>query len=135
MNIHVSRFIHGCFFFPQCIAIVCHFPDVFSVIYQLLGSNGDSDVRKRRRRRQTQDFLQPYIAAKMENLPETFVLGDEKTYNGFFNKALPGQQQYRTFILAALKDRESVSLTHTHSVCFTKLVRTLHRLPLIFILG
>uniref|UniRef100_A0A8C1JSC3 Receptor-type tyrosine-protein phosphatase F n=1 Tax=Cyprinus carpio TaxID=7962 RepID=A0A8C1JSC3_CYPCA len=59
-------------------------------------------------RRQTQDFLRPYIAAKLENLPETFVLGDEKIYIGFYNKPLPGQQQYRTFILAALKDRDSV---------------------------
>uniref|UniRef100_A0A672MEZ6 protein-tyrosine-phosphatase n=1 Tax=Sinocyclocheilus grahami TaxID=75366 RepID=A0A672MEZ6_SINGR len=62
---------------------------VFSVLYQLLGSNGDSGVRKRRRR-QTQDFLRPYIAAKLEFLPETFVLGDEKTYKGFYNKPLPG---------------------------------------------
>ncbi|XP_056122070.1 protein tyrosine phosphatase receptor type Fa isoform X15 [Rhinichthys klamathensis goyatoka] len=85
---------------------------------ELLGSNGDSDVRKRRKR-QTQDFLQPYIAAKMEYLPETFVLGDEKTYNGFFNKALPGQQQYRTFILAALKDRDSMFTVSPYSDAMT----------------
>ncbi|XP_048056148.1 protein tyrosine phosphatase receptor type Fa isoform X11 [Megalobrama amblycephala] len=81
---------------------------------ELLGSNGDSDVNKRRRR-QTQDFLRPYIAAKLEYLPETFVLGDEKTYNGFYNKPLPGQQQYRTFILAALKDRDSMFTVSPYS--------------------
>ncbi|XP_051752575.1 protein tyrosine phosphatase receptor type Fa isoform X7 [Ctenopharyngodon idella] len=81
---------------------------------ELLGSNGDSDVNKRRRR-QTQDFLRPYIAAKLDYLPETFVLGDEKTYNGFYNKPLPGQQQYRTFILAALKDRDSMFTVSPYS--------------------
>ncbi|XP_042613484.1 receptor-type tyrosine-protein phosphatase F-like isoform X8 [Cyprinus carpio] len=81
---------------------------------ELLGSNGDSGVRKRRRR-QTQDFLRPYIAAKLEFLPETFVLGDEKTYTGFYNKPLPGQQQYRTFILAALKDRDTMFTVSPYS--------------------
>ncbi|XP_021332446.1 protein tyrosine phosphatase receptor type Fa isoform X8 [Danio rerio] len=72
---------------------------------ELMGNNRDAAVR--RRRRQTQDFLRPYIAAKLESLPERFVLGDEKTYSNYYNKPLPGQQQYRTFILAALKDRDS----------------------------
>lgn len=72
-------------------------------VFQLLEGGGDSDVRKRRRR-QTQEFLRPYIAAKLDYLPETFVLGDEKTYNSYYNKPLPGQQQYRTFIMAELKD-------------------------------
>lgn len=84
-------------------------------VFQLLEGGGDSDVRKRRRR-QTQEFLRPYIAAKLDYLPETFVLGDEKTYNSYYNKPLPGQQQYRTFIMAELKDRDSVSQTHTHTV-------------------
>ncbi|CDQ93072.1 unnamed protein product [Oncorhynchus mykiss] len=43
----------------------------------------------------------------MDNLPDTFTLGDEKKYNGFYNKPLPGQQQYLCFVLAALKDHES----------------------------
>uniref|UniRef100_A0A4W5QRW9 Receptor-type tyrosine-protein phosphatase F n=1 Tax=Hucho hucho TaxID=62062 RepID=A0A4W5QRW9_9TELE len=55
----------------------------------------------------TQEFLRPYIAAKMDTLPDTFTLGDEKKYNGFYNKPLPGQQQYLCFVLAALKDHES----------------------------
>ncbi|XP_073671426.1 protein tyrosine phosphatase receptor type Fa isoform X7 [Paramisgurnus dabryanus] len=76
---------------------------------------GSGDVRRKRRRRQTQDFLQPYVAAKLDYLPETFVLGDERTYNGFYNKALPGQQQYRTFILAELKDRDSMFTVSSYS--------------------
>ncbi|XP_051996644.1 receptor-type tyrosine-protein phosphatase F-like isoform X2 [Xyrauchen texanus] len=80
---------------------------------ELLEGFGDSDVR--RRKRQAQDVLRPYIAAKLEDLPETFVLGDEKTYNGFYNKPLPGQQQYRTFVLAALKDRDSMFTVSPYS--------------------
>uniref|UniRef100_A0A8C7SF80 Receptor-type tyrosine-protein phosphatase F n=1 Tax=Oncorhynchus mykiss TaxID=8022 RepID=A0A8C7SF80_ONCMY len=68
-----------------------------------------------RRRRQTQEFLRPYIAAKMDNLPDTFTLGDEKKYNGFYNKPLPGQQQYLCFVLAALKDHESTFAASPYS--------------------
>uniref|UniRef100_A0A8C7SI82 Receptor-type tyrosine-protein phosphatase F n=1 Tax=Oncorhynchus mykiss TaxID=8022 RepID=A0A8C7SI82_ONCMY len=71
---------------------------------ELLEASSDQSLR---RRRQTQEFLRPYIAAKMDNLPDTFTLGDEKKYNGFYNKPLPGQQQYLCFVLAALKDHES----------------------------
>uniref|UniRef100_A0A3B1IUI9 Receptor-type tyrosine-protein phosphatase F n=1 Tax=Astyanax mexicanus TaxID=7994 RepID=A0A3B1IUI9_ASTMX len=73
---------------------------------ELLEAGGDSTASKRRKR-QSPDFLRPYIAAKLKTLPETFILGDEKTYNGFYNKALPGQQHYRIFILAALQDHDS----------------------------
>eukprot|EP00063_Salmo_salar_P003803 XP_013978638.1 PREDICTED: receptor-type tyrosine-protein phosphatase F isoform X6 [Salmo salar] len=71
---------------------------------ELLEASSDDSLR---RRRQTQEFLRPYIAAKMDTLPDTFTLGDEKKYNGFYNKPLPGQQQYLCFVLAALKDHES----------------------------
>nr|XP_046156363.1 receptor-type tyrosine-protein phosphatase F-like isoform X16 [Oncorhynchus gorbuscha] len=71
---------------------------------ELLEASSDQSLR---RRRQTQEFFRPYIAAKMDNLPDTFTLGDEKKYNGFYNKPLPGQQQYLCFVLAALKDHES----------------------------
>ncbi|XP_042178229.1 protein tyrosine phosphatase receptor type Fa isoform X3 [Oncorhynchus tshawytscha] len=71
---------------------------------ELLEASSDQSLR---RRRQTQEFLRPYIAAKMDNLPDTFTLGDEKKYHGFYNKPLPGQQQYLCFVLAALKDHES----------------------------
>ncbi|XP_034386404.1 protein tyrosine phosphatase receptor type Fa isoform X7 [Cyclopterus lumpus] len=74
-------------------------------IHELLEAGADS--RLQRQKRQSQDFLQPYIAAKLDALPEIFTLGDEKTYNGYYNKALPGQQQYRCFVLADLTDHES----------------------------
>lgn len=81
---------------------------------QLLEAGADSSLG--RKRRQSQDFLQPYIAAKMSSLPATFTLGDEKKYNGYYNRALAGQQQYLCFVLAELMDSESVStlcLSHT----------------------
>lgn len=76
---------------------------------QLLEASSEQSLK----RRPTQEFLRPYIAAKMDALPDTFPLGDEKKYNGFYNKPLPGQQQYLCFVLAALKDHESVSETTT----------------------
>ncbi|XP_068449277.1 protein tyrosine phosphatase receptor type Fa isoform X8 [Clinocottus analis] len=74
-------------------------------IHELLEAGADGGLQ--RQKRQSQDVLQPYIAAKLDTLPETFTLGDEKTYNGYHNKALPGQQQYRCFVLADLTDHES----------------------------
>uniref|UniRef100_A0A8C7SJV7 Receptor-type tyrosine-protein phosphatase F n=1 Tax=Oncorhynchus mykiss TaxID=8022 RepID=A0A8C7SJV7_ONCMY len=79
---------------------------------ELLEASSDQSLR---RRRQTQEFLRPYIAAKMDNLPDTFTLGDEKKYNGFYNKPLPGQQQYLCFVLAALKDHESTFAASPYS--------------------
>lgn len=81
---------------------------------QLLEAGADSSLQ--RKRRQSQDFLQPYIAAKMSSLPAIFTLGDEKKYNGYYNRALSGQQQYLCFVLAELMDSESVStLWSSHS--------------------
>nr|XP_019936795.1 PREDICTED: receptor-type tyrosine-protein phosphatase F isoform X4 [Paralichthys olivaceus] len=74
-------------------------------IHELLETGADSKLQ--RKRRQSQDFLQPYITAKLDVLPEIFTLGDEKKYNGYYNKPLPGQQQYRCFVLADLMDHES----------------------------
>ncbi|XP_022046996.2 protein tyrosine phosphatase receptor type Fa isoform X2 [Acanthochromis polyacanthus] len=74
-------------------------------IHELLEADADSSLQ--RKKRQSQDFLQPYIAAKLDALPEIFTLGDEKKYNGYYNKPLPGQQQYRCFVLADLADHES----------------------------
>lgn len=75
---------------------------------QLLEAGADSSSLQRKRR-QSQDFLQPYIAAKMSTLPAIFTLGDEKKYNGYYNKPLSGQQQYLCFVLAELVDNEEVS--------------------------
>uniref|UniRef100_A0A8C5HZA4 Receptor-type tyrosine-protein phosphatase F n=1 Tax=Gouania willdenowi TaxID=441366 RepID=A0A8C5HZA4_GOUWI len=80
-------------------------PVVF--LWQLLDTDSDGVLQRKRKRRQSQDLLQLYIAAKLDLLPETFVLGDDKEYNGYENKALPGQQQFVCFVLADLTDEES----------------------------
>ncbi|XP_077440031.1 protein tyrosine phosphatase receptor type Fa isoform X2 [Vanacampus margaritifer] len=67
---------------------------------------GEDDARRKRRQLES-DFLRPYVAAKLDSLPEVFTLGDDHVYHDFRNKALPGQQQYRFFVLAELTDRES----------------------------
>nr|XP_008107690.1 PREDICTED: receptor-type tyrosine-protein phosphatase F isoform X7 [Anolis carolinensis] len=61
---------------------------------------------ERRQRRQA-EHLKPYIAAQVEDLPETFVLGDEKMYNGFHNKPLREDLTYRCFVLASLEDGDT----------------------------
>ncbi|KAJ8406356.1 hypothetical protein AAFF_G00305870 [Aldrovandia affinis] len=74
---------------------------------ELLEASGHPDLRRRRRRQA--EAPRPYIAARLASLPDTFTLGDEKKYNGFYNKPLPGQHQYLCFVLAALKDQDSMS--------------------------
>ena len=69
---------------------------------QLLVADADS-------RKLSPDVLGPYIAAKLDSLPAIFMLGDEKKYNNYGNRALQGQQQYVCFILAELMHHESVS--------------------------
>ncbi|XP_016357729.1 receptor-type tyrosine-protein phosphatase F isoform X5 [Sinocyclocheilus anshuiensis] len=59
-----------------------------------------------RRRRHT-DTVRPYIAAKLPSLPDTFTLGDEKMYNGFYNRPLPNNH-YQCFVMAELKDQYPV---------------------------
>ncbi|XP_016104950.1 receptor-type tyrosine-protein phosphatase F isoform X4 [Sinocyclocheilus grahami] len=59
-----------------------------------------------RRRRHT-DTVRPYIAAKLPSLPDTFILGDEKPYNGFYNRPLPNNH-YQCFVMAELKDQYPV---------------------------
>ncbi|XP_053492791.1 protein tyrosine phosphatase receptor type Fa isoform X5 [Ictalurus furcatus] len=73
---------------------------------ELLEAGGDSTVMKRKRR-QSDDSLKPYIAARLHTLPESFTLGDERHYSGFYNRALLTQTHYRTFIMAALRDHDS----------------------------
>uniref|UniRef100_A0A673JW47 Receptor-type tyrosine-protein phosphatase F n=1 Tax=Sinocyclocheilus rhinocerous TaxID=307959 RepID=A0A673JW47_9TELE len=67
-----------------------------------------------RRRRHT-DTVRPYIAAKLTSLPDTFTLGDEKTYNGFYNRPLPNNQHYQCFVMAELKDQYPVTRTFSAS--------------------
>lgn len=63
--------------------------------------------QSRRQRRQA-DRLKPYIAAQVDVLPETFTLGDEKNYKGFYNKPLSQDLSYRCFVLASLEDGDTV---------------------------
>uniref|UniRef100_A0A3Q2FG41 Receptor-type tyrosine-protein phosphatase F n=1 Tax=Cyprinodon variegatus TaxID=28743 RepID=A0A3Q2FG41_CYPVA len=56
---------------------------------------------------QNQGLLQPFVAAKMDVLPDIFILGDDKKYNGYQNRPLPVQQQLRCFVLADLTDHDS----------------------------
>lgn len=44
----------------------------------------------------------------MDVLPETFTLGDEKNYKGFYNKPLSQDLSYRCFVLASLEDGDTV---------------------------
>ncbi|XP_068195894.1 receptor-type tyrosine-protein phosphatase F-like isoform X5 [Antennarius striatus] len=55
------------------------------------------------RRRRHLDSSKPYIAAKLASLPTTFILGDEKQYNGFYNKPLTSPQEFICFVLAVLR--------------------------------
>ncbi|XP_061098285.1 receptor-type tyrosine-protein phosphatase F isoform X2 [Conger conger] len=75
---------------------------------ELLEASGHPDLRRRRRRQA--ESQKPYIAARLASLPDTFTLGDEQKYNGFYNKPLPSQQQYLCFVLAALdQDQDSAT--------------------------
>ncbi|XP_050817055.1 receptor-type tyrosine-protein phosphatase F isoform X12 [Gopherus flavomarginatus] len=64
-------------------------------------------ISQGRRQRRQADRLKPYIAALVDMLPETFTLGDEKTYKGFYNKPLSEDLSYRCFVLASLEDGET----------------------------
>ncbi|XP_005410727.1 PREDICTED: receptor-type tyrosine-protein phosphatase F isoform X5 [Chinchilla lanigera] len=61
-------------------------------------------ARRRRRRRRQTDRLKPYVAAQLDVLPETFTLGDKKTYQGFYNQPLSPDLSYQCFVLASLKE-------------------------------
>ncbi|XP_071984678.1 receptor-type tyrosine-protein phosphatase F isoform X11 [Engystomops pustulosus] len=60
-----------------------------------------------RRQKRQASKSQPYIAARLNTLPESFTLGDSKEYNGFVNKPLSDQLSYTCFVLAALEDGDT----------------------------
>ncbi|XP_061201045.1 receptor-type tyrosine-protein phosphatase F isoform X12 [Neopsephotus bourkii] len=66
-----------------------------------------SQGNQSRRQRRQADRLKPYIAAQVDVLPETFTLGDEKNYKGFYNKPLSQDLSYRCFVLASLEDGDT----------------------------
>ncbi|XP_013862912.1 receptor-type tyrosine-protein phosphatase F isoform X6 [Austrofundulus limnaeus] len=80
-------------------------PDEITDLDELLRSNGGPVLRRRRHL----DPSKAYIAAKLDSLPTSFILGDEKHYNGFHNKPLISQQEYLCFLLAELKYEETDS--------------------------
>ncbi|XP_075472206.1 receptor-type tyrosine-protein phosphatase F isoform X9 [Ascaphus truei] len=60
-----------------------------------------------RRHRRQAGSSKPYIAARLNTLPESFTLGDNKEYSGFLNKPLNGDLSYTCFVLAALEDGDT----------------------------
>ncbi|XP_043856422.1 receptor-type tyrosine-protein phosphatase F isoform X13 [Dromiciops gliroides] len=68
---------------------------------QLLEAIGQGGTVARRRRQI--ERLKPYVAAQVDELPETFTLGDKKSYNGFYNRPLSPELSYHCFVLAALE--------------------------------
>lgn len=73
------------------------------LFYQLLEAIEQGGEEQRRRRRQT-ERLKPYVAAQVDVLPETFTLGDKKSYRGFYNRPLSPDLSYQCFVLASLKE-------------------------------
>ncbi|XP_029396090.1 receptor-type tyrosine-protein phosphatase F isoform X13 [Mus pahari] len=70
---------------------------------ELLEAIEQGEERERRRRRQA-ERLKPYVAAQVDELPETFTLGDKKNYRGFYNRPLSPDLSYQCFVLASLKE-------------------------------
>ncbi|XP_021105540.1 receptor-type tyrosine-protein phosphatase F isoform X13 [Heterocephalus glaber] len=69
-------------------------------LLEAIEQRGESQQRRRRQA----DQLKPYVAAQMDVLPETFTLGDKKTYQGFYNQPLSSDLSYQCFVLAFLKE-------------------------------
>ncbi|XP_049549937.1 receptor-type tyrosine-protein phosphatase F isoform X6 [Orcinus orca] len=61
---------------------------------------GGGELRQRRQA----ERLKPYVAAQVDVLPETFTLGDKKSYLGFYNRPLSPDLSYQCFVLASLKE-------------------------------
>lgn len=61
-------------------------------------------MQQQQRRRRQAERLKPYVAARVDVLPETFTLGDKKNYWGFYNRPLSPDLSYQCFVLASLKE-------------------------------
>ncbi|XP_049334863.1 receptor-type tyrosine-protein phosphatase F isoform X3 [Astyanax mexicanus] len=70
---------------------------------ELLETSSEGPLLRRRRRHS--DVSRPYIAARLTTLPNTFTLGDQKHYSGFYNRPVPNNQPYLCFVMAELKDQ------------------------------
>lgn len=67
------------------------------------------------RRRRQSERLKPYIAAQLQKLPDTFTLGDERNYGGFYNKPLSPNHSYLCFVLAALEEKDAMYAASPYS--------------------
>ncbi|XP_072430632.1 protein tyrosine phosphatase receptor type Fa isoform X18 [Chiloscyllium punctatum] len=67
------------------------------------------------RQRRQSERPKPYIAAQLQKLPDTFTLGDEQTYGGFYNKPLSPNHSYLCFVLAALEEKETMYAASPYS--------------------
>ncbi|XP_072918914.1 receptor-type tyrosine-protein phosphatase F-like isoform X9 [Hemitrygon akajei] len=76
--------------------------------------DGISQQHSIRRRRQS-ERLKPYIAAQLKKLPDTFTLGDEQSYGGFYNKPLSPNHSYLCFVLAALEEKDAMYAASPYS--------------------
>ena len=76
--------------------------DSRALLCQLLEAieQGSGELRQRRQA----ERLKPYVAAQVDVLPETFTLGDKKSYRGFYNRPLSPDLSYQCFVLASLKE-------------------------------
>ncbi|XP_067893007.1 protein tyrosine phosphatase receptor type Fa isoform X2 [Heterodontus francisci] len=75
---------------------------------------GISQQHSIRQRRQS-ERPKPYIAAQLQKLPDTFTLGDEQTYGGFYNKPLSPNHSYLCFVLAALEEKDAMYAASPYS--------------------
>lgn len=78
--------------------------DPHALLWQLLEAIEQGGGERRRRRRRQTERLKPYVAAQVDVLPETFTLGDKKSYRGFYNRPLSPDLSYQCFVLASLKE-------------------------------
>uniref|UniRef100_A0A8B9LR17 Receptor-type tyrosine-protein phosphatase F n=1 Tax=Astyanax mexicanus TaxID=7994 RepID=A0A8B9LR17_ASTMX len=77
---------------------------------ELLEASSEGPLLRRRRRHS--DVSRPYIAARLTTLPNTFTLGDQKHYSGFYNRPVPNNQPYLCFVMAELKDQYLPTILH-----------------------
>ncbi|XP_043554889.1 receptor-type tyrosine-protein phosphatase S-like isoform X21 [Chiloscyllium plagiosum] len=75
------------------------------------GINHHHNIRQRRQ----SEKPKPYIAAQLQKLPDTFTLGDEQTYGGFYNKPLSPNHSYLCFVLAALEEKDTMYAASPYS--------------------
>uniref|UniRef100_S4RNZ2 Fibronectin type-III domain-containing protein n=1 Tax=Petromyzon marinus TaxID=7757 RepID=S4RNZ2_PETMA len=58
----------------------------------------------------------PYVAARLTSLPPEFTLGDERSYDGFYNRRLEPGRDYTFFLIAAVNASEpAVYVTSPYS--------------------